>query len=128
MRDLSALESMRCDIEAERVAYTVDVQGRMVMLVQRALDHLDVLSDAVAEAHDRLRAAERVIDTLDNPRWKQVLAFRYLGQMSWAEVAEELHSTLDSVKAANRRALDFLDFAEERDSDMRRWPKMDGKS
>lgn len=112
MRDISDLEGMRNDLREMKVAHTSDIQQRMLEMIERMADHLEAMMSAIMDDYDSERAARRLIETLDNPRWRQVLACRYLKQMRWSEVAERLHSTDSAVRMAAARAIECLEARE----------------
>jgi len=109
MQDIADLEGMKQDLANERVAHTSDTQQRILEMQERLLDHQEAFVSEIKTSYDKMRAAVRLIDKLDNPRWKQVLTCRYIAQMGWKKIAEEMNSTDDAVRVMCTRAIEHLE-------------------
>ncbi len=62
------------------------------------------LADEIASQHERLLELQTAMNRLSAPD-RLVVQLRYLKQLSFKEIADELHEVLDTVKSRHRRAL-----------------------
>lgn len=59
----------------------------------------------IDEYVDTTREIERLILSLEDPRYREVLQLRYINGWSWPRIADEMHYTLDWVWRLHGRAL-----------------------
>lgn len=88
---------------SERVSgsHTSDIADKYIRLeryLDRVNDEWDVLIDMRIEAKKR-------IDMLSEERYQDVLYSRYINNMDWDDIADELHYNPKSIFKVHRRAL-----------------------
>lgn len=87
----------------ERVSgsHTSDTADKYIKLER----YLDRVNDEWGRLVDMRIAAKKRIDMLPEERYQDVLYSRYINNMDWEDIAEELHYNPKSIFKVHRRAL-----------------------
>lgn len=90
--------------EALRVSGTPN-HSKLESAVVRLASVSDELSEDIAAYRKKYREISAVIDAVQNPTYRELLALRYLSFLSWEEIAVKMNYSWKHVHKIHSRAL-----------------------
>lgn len=81
--------------------------------VEKSADHTYELScqisKQIAKSRQEKERVEKIINQINNRRYRAILEMRYMGFMTWSEIADAFNTTERNIYYLHKRALDKLD-------------------
>ena len=111
-REMATKATSRAD--ALRTSGTPD-RSKVETYVLEMVDVHDELKRATEKLMEKSRKAEKVINLLEDQRYRAVLQLRYLCGMKWEEMPEKLHYSPRWVHKMHREALNMLELMQRRE-------------
>ena len=96
--------------DAIRVSGTPE-RSKVETYILELWDVHNELQREISSLMEKSRAAEKLIETLQDDRHRTVLQLRYLCGMTWDDIAERLHFTLRWVHKLHKEAIEKLNAA-----------------
>ena len=83
-------------------------KDKSVKYIDRHIEICNLIEKKQKEAEDRLKEILATINTLEDPRHRSVLKFRYISGYRYYDIAKEMHYNIDHVIRLHRDALNNM--------------------
>lgn len=105
LQKLETLERRKC------ILREIDPDGEELLRLRSCIRQSEARIEHSAEELMKIESCIfDMIDALDAPQERQVLAYRYINGMGWREIAEKMHYAEDTLFDWHKKALKHLKY------------------